>query len=146
MNEIGPCLAHLFGPVSVCSRGYRLMSMPLGDQPDRCAGRRLPGLACLVWAIELIYPSFFTSTSPVPTGLSFPFSRVELCFHPLSFYYLLFFTQAVGVTILSSSALHTSFLPHFPASLPYRFLTSSRHGKPRLARIFASRRYHCECL
>ena len=93
-----------------------------------------------------LYPSFFTSTSSFHQGFSFRSAESNSVFIHFLFSYLLFFTQAVGVTILSSSALHSSFLPHFPASLPYRFLTSSRHGKPHLARVLPSCRSHRECL
>jgi len=90
-------------------------------------------------------PFFLCSHLPRSYRVFLSFQQSRTLFYFL-FYYLLFFTQAVGVTILSSSALHSSFLPHFPASLPYRFLTSSRHGKPHLARVLPSRRYHRECL
>lgn len=130
-----------------CPRGCRLASMLLGDnrivaQGDGCS-TACPA-SCGDRALYILLP--LLPSSPFLQGFSFLSAESNSVFIYFLFYYPLFFTQAVGVTILSSSALHPSFLPHFPASFPYRFSTLSRHGKPHLARVLPSCRYHCECL
>ena len=142
MRTLPTCLDQLWE----CSRGYRLMSMLLGDSPIVARGDGYParptscGQSSLYTLLSLLPPP------PFLQGFSFLSAESNSVFIHFLFSYLLFFTQAVGVTILSSSALHSSFLPHFPASLPYRFLTSSRHGKPHLARVLPPCRSHRECL
>ena len=86
MNDIGRTLSTVLGRWER-PRGGRPASIKVAWRPDRCAGRRLPGTGSfgLVWVVEALY----ILPSLLPPLLSprafFPFSRVELCFYPLSF-------------------------------------------------------------
>jgi len=62
----------------------------------------------LVWVRALYILLSFTSTSPFLQGFSFLPAESSSVFIHFLFHHLLFFTQAVGVIILLSSALHRS--------------------------------------
>jgi len=76
----------------------------------------------------------------------FPFSRVELCLYPLSFSPPSFLNTGCWCHHPPEQRS-----PSFTSTARYSFSSISifhlgRHGKPHLARVLPSCRYHCECL
>lgn len=100
-------LTHRFGPMGV--KPARVKGA--WRQPDR---RMDDGYAVAVRPAVDLYISFLLYFHlPFPQGFSFLSAESNSVLIHFLFHYLLSFTQAVGITILSSSALHRSFCRTF---------------------------------
>ena len=142
-------LSTVFGPMRVYAWVPRSRASALLDNrrwSDRCVRRRLRracsascGRSSSIYSCPLLPPPPFlqgflsfrqSRTLFLSTFFSLPSFLHTGCWsrHPLE----------QRSSLLISAALSSFF--------PYRFLTTSRHGEPHLARVLPSCRYHCERL
>ena len=128
----------------VCGPDLRQGSLATRSSHGNGNSGRLPGRLRAGSRSLYILLSFLPP--PPSPGLFFPFSRVELCFHPLSFLIPSFLRTGCW----SSHPLEQCS-PSFTSTAPYSNFSKSnldnrQDGKSHLARVLTPCRYHCECL